>query len=58
VDSGILDPRSTWADKAAYDARAASLVAMFNENFKTFEAHVAPYVRAAAPKVRELTAAE
>ncbi|RKQ95680.1 phosphoenolpyruvate carboxykinase [Maricaulis maris] len=58
VDDGILDPRSTWPDSAAYDARAAQLVAMFNENFKIFEAHVAPYVRAAAPKVRELTAAE
>ena len=58
VDDDILDPRSTWSDKAAYDARAAELVAMFNNNFKTFEDHVAPYVRAAAPKVRELTAAE
>ncbi|MAC90246.1 phosphoenolpyruvate carboxykinase (ATP), partial [Maricaulis sp.] len=58
VDASILDPRSTWSDKAAYDDRAAKLATMFIENFKTFEAHVAPYVRAAAPKVRELTAAE
>ncbi|WP_300545298.1 phosphoenolpyruvate carboxykinase [Maricaulis sp.] len=50
VDDGILDPRSTWADKAAYDAQAAKLVGMFLDNFKTFEDHVATYVRAAAPK--------
>tara|TARA_R110000868_G_scaffold92734_1_gene257178 strand:- start:8026 stop:9651 length:1626 start_codon:yes stop_codon:yes gene_type:complete len=51
VDSGILDPRSTWADPAAYDKQAARLVSMFIENFKTFESHVAPYVRAAAPNL-------
>ena len=50
VEDGILDPRSTWSDTAAYDAQAARLVAMFLDNFKTFEDHVAPYVRAAAPK--------
>lgn len=57
VDDDILDPRATWADKAAYDAQAEKLTAMFIENFRTFEAHVAPYVRAAAPKaaVREKT---
>jgi phosphoenolpyruvate carboxykinase (ATP) len=59
VDYNILDPRSTWADKAAYDAQAAKLASMFVENFAKFENHVAPYVRAAAPKVRLLeTAAE
>jgi len=50
VDAAILDPRSTWSDKAAYDAQADTLVKMFIENFKTFEDHVAPYVRAAAPR--------
>ena len=50
VDASILDPRSTWADKNAYDAQAAKLASMFIENFKKFEAHVQPYVRAAAPK--------
>jgi phosphoenolpyruvate carboxykinase (ATP) len=53
VDDSILDPRSTWSDPAAYDAQAAKLVAMFVENFKTFDAHVSPEVRAAAPKLRE-----
>ncbi|WP_417471253.1 phosphoenolpyruvate carboxykinase [Maricaulis sp.] len=53
VDSAILDPRSTWSDREAYDEQAAKLVAMFIENFKTFESHVAPYVRAAAPRLEK-----
>jgi phosphoenolpyruvate carboxykinase (ATP) len=50
VDTGILDPRSTWSDGAAYDAQAQKLVAMFIENFRIFEGHVDPDVKAAAPK--------
>jgi len=53
VDDDILDPRSTWTDKAAYDAQAAKLVSMFLENFRKFEDNVASYVRAAAPKMPE-----
>jgi phosphoenolpyruvate carboxykinase (ATP) len=48
VDAALLDPRSTWADPAAYDAQAARLVAMFAENFGQYEAHVGEDVRAAA----------
>ena len=51
VDTGILDPRSTWADKDAYDATAARLVDQFVENFAQFETHVDEGVRQAAPKV-------
>ena len=40
VDTKILDPRETWADKGAYDAMARKLVAMFRDNFKKFENHV------------------
>ena len=50
VDAEVLDPRSTWQDKAAYDAQAAKLAAMFVENFKTFTADVDPAVVAAGPK--------
>ncbi|HWT61123.1 MAG TPA: phosphoenolpyruvate carboxykinase [Ochrobactrum sp.] len=49
VDASILDPRSTWADKAAYDAQAKKLVDMFVNNFEKFESHVDHDVRDAAP---------
>ncbi|QDG74660.1 phosphoenolpyruvate carboxykinase [Labrenzia sp. PHM005] len=52
VDSTILTPRETWADKDAYDAQAAKLVDMFVGNFETFEPHVDSTVRSAAPAVR------
>ncbi|TPG14417.1 phosphoenolpyruvate carboxykinase [Sphingomonas oligophenolica] len=53
VDPAILDPRQTWADKAAYDATAARLVDLFVANFAQFETHVDEGVRQAAPKVAE-----
>jgi phosphoenolpyruvate carboxykinase (ATP) len=34
VDSNILNPRSTWEDKAAYDAQAEKLRNMFRTNFE------------------------
>ncbi|BDI60547.1 phosphoenolpyruvate carboxykinase [Qipengyuania nanhaisediminis] len=49
IDQSILDPRSTWADKAEYDATAAKLVQLFIDNFAEFEAHVDEGVRKAAP---------
>ncbi|MFV0299090.1 MAG: phosphoenolpyruvate carboxykinase, partial [Hyphomicrobiaceae bacterium] len=52
VDSRILNPRETWADKAAYDATARSLVEMFNSNFAKFVAHVDADVKQAAPSVQ------
>lgn len=51
VDSAILDPRSTWADGAAYDAQARKLAGMFRANFEKFETHVDDAVRAAAPQL-------
>ncbi|HVV65852.1 MAG TPA: phosphoenolpyruvate carboxykinase [Rhizomicrobium sp.] len=53
VDARIMNPRDTWADKAAYDAQARKLVSMFRENFKKFEAHVGKDVLAAAPALAE-----
>jgi phosphoenolpyruvate carboxykinase (ATP) len=49
MDSAILSPRDTWADKQAYDVQAKKLAAMFRENFKKFEAHVGRDVLDAAP---------
>ena len=50
VDAKILNPRDTWSDKAAYDAQAKKLVAMFIENFAQFADHVDEGVRQSAPK--------
>ena len=53
IDDKILNPRETWADKAAYDRQAIKLVGMFRDNFKKFEAYVGPDVKAAAPKLAQ-----
>ena len=37
VPSELLDPRQTWEDKEAYDQKAQSLLASFEENYKKFE---------------------
>ncbi|MCL6697721.1 phosphoenolpyruvate carboxykinase [Sphingomonas sp. NSE70-1] len=51
VDNSILDPRSTWADKADYDRTAAKLVDLFIENFAEFADHVDEGVRQSGPKI-------
>jgi phosphoenolpyruvate carboxykinase (ATP) len=51
VDSRLLDPRSTWANPAEYDAMAAKLVDLFVENFARFADAVDEGVRQAGPKL-------
>ena len=50
VDRSLLDPRSTWRDPAAYDAKARELARMFHANFEKFE-EVEPEVAAGGPVV-------
>ena len=39
VDSGLLDPRATWADGDAYDTKAGELAQLFNANFAQYSDH-------------------
>ncbi len=48
VDAALLDPRSTWADAAAYDRQAAKLVGMFADNFGQYVPFIDDDVKAAA----------
>lgn len=50
IDSTILNPRDTWADPEAYDAKARYLVGLFIKNFEAFAGHVDQSVIEAAPK--------
>ena len=49
VPPALLDPRRTWRDVSAYDARARQLAGMFRDNFAQFEPDVSPEVKGAAP---------
>jgi len=49
VPPGLLDPRASWPEPAAYDAQAARLADLFRANFARF-ADVAPEIQAAAPR--------
>ncbi len=48
VPPETLDPRASWTEKAAYDAQAHKLAALFADNFKRFEKHASAEVLAAA----------
>jgi phosphoenolpyruvate carboxykinase (ATP) len=48
VPDEVLDPRTAWSDKAAYDKAAAALVKRFADNFATFEHLVDDEIKAGA----------
>jgi phosphoenolpyruvate carboxykinase (ATP) len=51
VPTEMLQPRNTWADKAAYDEKARKVAQLFKDNFKQFEAQASAEVRGAGPKL-------
>jgi phosphoenolpyruvate carboxykinase (ATP) len=51
VPPEILNPRNTWKDKDAYDAKAAQLAASFIKNFEQYAAAASKEILEAAPKV-------
>lgn len=50
VPSEILNPRSTWADTAAYDEKSKDLANQFVQNFAKYASGVTEEILAAAPK--------
>jgi phosphoenolpyruvate carboxykinase (ATP) len=51
VPAEILNPRKTWADKAAYDEKATVLAKAFHKNFAEYAEAVTEEVRKAGPLV-------
>jgi phosphoenolpyruvate carboxykinase (ATP) len=50
VPPEILNPRSTWADTAAYDAKSKDLATQFIQNFEKYASGVSEEILQAAPK--------
>ena len=50
VPTELLNPRNTWENKNAYDAKANELAEAFKNNFKNFAKHANDEIMAAAPK--------
>ena len=53
VPAEILNPRNTWKDKDAYDAKANHLAASFIKNFEQYAGASNKEIMSAAPKVAE-----
>lgn len=51
VPSEILDPRATWSDKDAYDAKAKQLADSFKKNFAKFEENANPEILSGGPTI-------
>ena len=53
VPADILEPRNTWEDTAAYDAKAAELAQAFEDNFAEYRDMVSAEVAAAGPNITQ-----
>jgi len=51
VPAEILNPRNTWEDKDAYDAKAQHLAEQFSKNFEKFAENASEDIKAGGPKV-------
>lgn len=49
VPDAVLQPRRTWDDSAAYDAKAEQLAGMFADNFEKYRAEASEAIRQAGP---------
>jgi phosphoenolpyruvate carboxykinase (ATP) len=56
VPAEILEPRNTWADKAAFDAQASDLATKFVKNFEQYASGVSEDVLNAAPRIAAVNA--
>jgi phosphoenolpyruvate carboxykinase (ATP) len=50
VPSAVLNPRETWSDPNAYDAKARDLAARFHANFEQFASETGDEVKNAGPR--------
>ncbi len=50
VPSEIMQPKNTWADKAAFDATAKKLAKLFTDNFEQFKSGSSEAIYNAGPK--------
>ena len=53
VPRNLLNPKSTWLNKEAYDHKAIQLAEAFLENFEKFSAYANEETLAGAPKIKE-----
>jgi phosphoenolpyruvate carboxykinase (ATP) len=53
VPAELLQPKNTWADKAAFEATKEKLIDLFQKNFQQFESGVDRKILAAGPKLLE-----